>query len=156
MAGCRDTNVRIQGSPAALPEVKLVIEGKQVRAKSGSRQSSFARRVFIDYTYFGDLFREFDLPAQGILSRVLHKDDRLNVTAFGFSAGQELSTHSAPTPAILYFLEGEGEVQLGNDKRAVRGGSFVYMPPNLPHGISATSPLRMLLVQIKEVQGAGR
>jgi quercetin dioxygenase-like cupin family protein len=86
--------------------VKLVIEGKQVRAKSASRQSNFARRVFIDYTYFADLFREFDLPAQGILSRVLHKDDRLNVTAFGVSAGQELSTHSAPTPAILYFLEG--------------------------------------------------
>ena len=108
----------------------------------------------MDYTYLADLFREFDLPDQGILSRVLHKDDRLNVTAFGFSAGQELSLHSAPTPAVLYFLEGEAEVQLENDKVAARGGSFIYMPPMLPHGIVARSPLRMLLVQIKEIRPA--
>jgi len=106
----------------------------------------------MDYTYFADLFREFDLPDQGILSRVLHKDDRLNVTVFGFSAGQELSLHSAPTPAVLYFLEGEAEVQLENDKVAAQGGSFIYMPPMLPHGIVARSPLRMLLVQIKETR----
>ena len=109
----------------------------------------------MDYTYFGDLFREFDLPAKGILSRVLHKDDRLNITAFGFSAGEELSTHSAPTPAVLYFLEGEGVVQLGDDTRPVRSGSFVFMPANLPHGIRATSPLRMLLVQVKASPAAG-
>jgi len=106
----------------------------------------------MDYTYLADLFREFDLPDQGILSRVLHKDDRLNVTVFGFSAGQELSLHSAPTPAVLYFLEGEAEVQLENDKVAAQGGSFIYMPPMLPHGIVARSPLRMLLVQIKETR----
>ena len=103
----------------------------------------------MDYTYFADLFHELELPAQGILSRVLHKDERVNITAFGFAAGEELSTHSAPTPAVLYFLEGEGEVQLGEDRRPVRSGSFVYMPPELPHGIRATSGLRMLLVQIK-------
>lgn len=108
----------------------------------------------MDYTYLADLFREFDLPDQGILSRVLHKDDRLNVTVFGFSAGQELSLHSAPTPAVLYFLEGEAEVQLENDKVAAQGGSFIYMPPMLPHGIVARSPLRMLLVQIKETRPA--
>ncbi|MGA7885870.1 MAG: cupin domain-containing protein [Acidobacteriaceae bacterium] len=108
----------------------------------------------MDYTYFADLFREFDLPGKGILSRVLRKDDHVNVTAFGFSAGEEISTHSAPTPAILYFLEGEGEMQLGQDTVEVRAGSFVYMPPALPHGIIAKSPLRMLLVQIKGLPSA--
>ena len=66
---------------------------------------------------------------------------------FGFSEGEELSAHSAPTPAILYFLEGEAEVQLGDDKVQVKPGSFVYMPPMLPHGIIARTALRMLLVQ---------
>lgn len=108
----------------------------------------------MDYTYFADLFREFGLPEKGILSRVLHKDDHVNVTAFGFSAGEELATHSAPTPAILYFIEGDGEMQLGQDRVPVRAGSFIYMPPALPHGITAKSPLRMLLVQVKESRGA--
>ena len=103
----------------------------------------------MDYTFLANLPQEFALPENGILSRVLHKDDMANVTLFGFSAGQELSAHSAPTPAILYFLEGEAEVQLGEDKVNAQPGSFVYMPPMLAHGISAKSPLKMLLVQLK-------
>ena len=103
----------------------------------------------MDYTYLADLQTEFALPEKGILSRVLHKDEHANVTLFGFSAGEALSAHSAPTPAVLYFIEGEAEVQLGEDKVSAKPGSFVYMPPMLPHGISATTAVRMLLVQMK-------
>jgi quercetin dioxygenase-like cupin family protein len=103
----------------------------------------------MDYTFLANLQQEFVLPEKGILSRVLHKDDYVNVTLFGFSAGQELSAHSAPTPAVIYFLEGEAEVQLGEDKVQAQSGSFVYMHPMLTHGILAKSPLRMLLVQMK-------
>src|ERR1039457_7672572 len=103
----------------------------------------------MDYTFLANLLQEFALPENGVLSCVLHKDDKVNVTLFGFSAGEELSGHSAPTPAVLYFLEGEAEVQLGEDMVQAQPGSFVYMPPMLPHGIAAKSPLRMLLVQIK-------
>lgn len=73
----------------------------------------------------------------------------VNVTLFGFTAGEELSGHSAPTPAVLHFLEGEASVQLGEDTVDAKPGSFVYMPPMLPHGISAKTALRMLLVQMK-------
>ena len=104
----------------------------------------------MDYIFFANLQQEFELPEKGILSRVLHKDSHVNVTLFGFSAGEELSGHSAPTPAILYFLEGEAEVQLGDDRVNAQAGSFVYMPPMLPHGISAKTGLRMLLVQMKD------
>src|SRR6266568_1407727 len=97
------------------------------------------------YTFLANLQQEFALPDKGILSRVLHKDDKVNVTLFGFSEGEELSPHSAPTPAILYFLEGEAEVLLGEDKVSAQPGSFVFMPPMLPHGISAKTAVRMLL-----------
>ena len=70
----------------------------------------------MDYVFFGNLQQEFSVPDKGILSRILHKDADVNITAFSFSSGEELSPHSAPTPAILYFLEGEAEVQLGADK----------------------------------------
>ena len=103
----------------------------------------------MDYAFFASLQQQFELPETGILSRVLHKDEYVNVTLFGFSAGEELSGHSAPTPAILYFMEGEAEVQLGNDTVSAQPGSFVYMPPMLPHAIFARTPLRMLLVQMK-------
>ncbi|MFZ0747047.1 MAG: cupin domain-containing protein [Terracidiphilus sp.] len=85
------------------------------------------------------------------MSQVLKKDNNVNVTLFGSSKGEELSPHSAPTPAILYFLEGEADVQLGEDKINAQPGSFVYMPPMLPHGILARTPVKMLLVQMKDV-----
>jgi uncharacterized protein YeaO (DUF488 family) len=60
----------------------------------------------MDYTFIAGMANEISLPEKGILSNVLHKDEYVNITAFGFAAGQELSAHSAPTPAALYFLEG--------------------------------------------------
>ena len=104
------------------------------------------------YKFILDLAQEFAIPQDGILSRVLHKDERLNITLLGFSAGQELSTHSAPTPALLYFLQGEADVRLGDDVMQAKPGSFAYMPPTLPHNISAKAPLMILLVQLKEAQ----
>lgn len=106
----------------------------------------------MDYTFLANLQQEVALPENGILSRVLHKDNDANVTLFGFSAGQELSAHSAPTPAILYILEGEADIQLGEDTVPAQAGSFIYMPAELPHGIFAKTALRMLLVQIKKSQ----
>jgi quercetin dioxygenase-like cupin family protein len=103
----------------------------------------------MDYAFFVNLANEMPLPEKGILSNVLHMDEYVNITAFGFAAGQELSAHSAPTPAALYFLEGEAEVRLGGDTVSAHAGSFVYMPPLLTHGISAKSPLKMLLIQVK-------
>jgi uncharacterized RmlC-like cupin family protein len=41
---------------------------------------------------------------------------------------------------------------LGSDIVQAKSGSFVYMPPMLPHGISAKAPVMMLLVQVKEPQ----
>lgn len=103
----------------------------------------------MQYKFIADLIQEAALPEKGILSNVLHKDTQSNITLFGFAAGQELSAHAAPTPAILYFLEGEADVQLGTDSVQAHAGSFVYMPPMLPHGIAAKTAVKMLLVQIK-------
>lgn len=103
------------------------------------------------YTFLANLHQDLTPPENGILSRVLHKDETVNMTLFGFSAGQELSAHSAPTPAILYFLEGEAEVLLGEDKVHAQAGSLIHMPPMLSHGIAAKSPVKMLLIQIKTV-----
>jgi hypothetical protein len=37
-------------------------------------------RERMDYTFFANLQREFALAEKGILSRVLHKDEKVNVT----------------------------------------------------------------------------
>ncbi len=103
----------------------------------------------MEYAFIENLVKEFDIPEKGILSRVLQKDDHVNITLFGFSAGHEIASHSATTPATIYIVEGEAEIQLGEDVVHARPGALIYMPPQLPHAISAKTPLRMLLTQMK-------
>jgi len=106
-------------------------------------------RIPMEYKFIADLLQDVNVPTEGIISRVLQKDEHVNITLFGFSQGQELSTHSAPTPAVLYFLNGEADVTLGDDVHQAKTGSFAYMPPLLPHAIAAKAATMMLLVQIK-------
>ena len=101
------------------------------------------------YSFLPDLTEGFEIPANGILSRTLHQDDRVKIVLFGFSAGQELSAHTAPMPAILQFVQGEAKVRLGGDTVDARAGSLVYMPPLLEHGIHAETPVVMMLTMLK-------
>ena len=38
----------------------------------------------MDFTFLADLHKEFAPPEGGILSRILHKDGKVNITLFGF------------------------------------------------------------------------
>jgi quercetin dioxygenase-like cupin family protein len=102
------------------------------------------------YTYFGDVAAEVEPPDDGTLSRTLYQDDRLKVVLFGFAAGQELSEHTASTPAIMHFLRGTAEVTLGADRQSVEGGTWIHMAPQLPHSIRATTPVVLLLLLLKD------
>lgn len=101
------------------------------------------------YTLIGNLALEVEPPANGTLSRTIHQDERLKAVLFGFAAGQELSEHTASTPAIMHFLEGEAEVVLGQDKIRATAGTWVHMSPRLPHSILAKTPVTMLLMLLK-------
>jgi len=104
------------------------------------------------YTFVEDVEAEVPVPDNGVLSRTLFNDEAMKVVAFGFSAGQELSPHTAPMAAVLQFLKGEAELTLGSEKRNVRAGALVHMAPGLSHGIIAKTPLVMLLFMLKQVR----
>jgi quercetin dioxygenase-like cupin family protein len=104
------------------------------------------------YTFLENIEAEVPIPENGILSRTLFNDEALKVVAFGFSVGQELSAHTAPMAAILYFIRGEAEITLGGEKKNARAGSFVHMAPDTPHGIVARTPVAMLLLMLKKVR----
>jgi len=103
-----------------------------------------------DYTFIPDLLQQVAPPDRGMTSCVLHKDERFNITLFGFAAGHELKTHSVPVPALIYVIEGEGEFDLGSETVQVKSVSFIRMEALLPHAVRAKAPSRMLLVQVKD------
>ncbi|HXF64828.1 MAG TPA: cupin domain-containing protein, partial [Caldilineaceae bacterium] len=71
------------------------------------------------------------------------------VILFGFAPGQELSEHTSARRALLYFVDGDAEVRLGEETFAAKAGSFAYMPPHLPHSVTARAETRMLLIMVE-------
>ncbi|MCS7313903.1 MAG: cupin domain-containing protein [Bryobacterales bacterium] len=104
----------------------------------------------MQYRYIEDLRAEVSIPSNGILSRTLHNDEQLKVVLFAFAAGQELSEHTAATPAILHVLEGQIGLLLGSEPREARAGTWVWMAPQLPHSLVARTDAVALLLLIKQ------
>lgn len=102
-----------------------------------------------NYTHILDLAREAEPPADGIFSKTIYQDDQIKAVIFGFGQGQELSEHTASKPAMLFFVNGEAVVGLGDDVKDAGAGTFVHMPPGLRHSIKAKTPVVMLLVLLK-------
>ena len=100
----------------------------------------------LPYTFIADLAREVEIPADGTLSRTLYQDESVKVVVFGFSAGQELSEHTAARPAVLHVLKGQIALTLGSKRHEAAAGTWVHMPPNLPHSLRAETPAVVLLL----------
>ncbi len=101
----------------------------------------------MDYTFFNDLVEQInEIPADSIISRTIYSDDGIKAILFGFAAGQELSEHTASKPAILHFIQGEAKLTLGEEAMQAQAGTWVHMPPNLPHSVYAESEVLMLLL----------
>lgn len=71
------------------------------------------------------------------------------IVLFGFSEGQELTEHTSPQNAVIQILSGECEFYLDGKLHTVKAGDFIYMPPNLPHAVRATTQFSMLLTLSK-------
>lgn len=102
-----------------------------------------------NFTYVANLAERVEIPANGILTRTLFADEQVKAVLFGFDAGQELSEHTASTPAILHFLQGEARLTLGTEVLEARAGTWAHMPANLPHSVSARTPVVLLLLLLK-------
>ncbi len=103
----------------------------------------------VPYTCSLDLVADIQPPSDGTLSRTILNDERLKAVLFAFSAGQELSEHTAATPAIMHFLDGEAEVTLGDERVSAGAGTWIHMQPHLKHSIRANTAVRMLLLLLK-------
>jgi quercetin dioxygenase-like cupin family protein len=102
------------------------------------------------YTYVANVSKLLvDIPTDSIMSRTLYTDDHVKAVLFGFSAGQELSEHTASQPAILHILNGEAHLTLGDDIMMASAGTWVHMPPHLCHSIVAKTSVMMLLLLLK-------
>jgi len=88
-------------------------------------------------------------PADSIVSRALFGDEQVKAVLFSFAPGQELSEHTAGTPAIIHILQGQAELTLGGERREAGPGTWVHLPARTPHALVARTPVSMLLLLLK-------
>lgn len=102
------------------------------------------------YTFIPNLLEQVpEIPPDSIISRTVYSDNEVKSILFAFAAGQELSEHTSSQMAILYFVQGEADLTLGEDTMTAQTGTWVHMPPHLPHSILARTPVIMLLLMFK-------
>jgi quercetin dioxygenase-like cupin family protein len=102
-----------------------------------------------EFTHLPDLSTVQKMPERGILTQTVYQDDDLKVILFSFAAGEELSEHTASTPALLHFISGTARLTLGDQPRTAGPGTWVHMPAHLPHSVVAETPVVMLLLLLK-------
>lgn len=84
-----------------------------------------------------------------IVSRVIIKGEKGNVTLFAFDQSQELSEHTAPFDALVHILDGEAEIRISGQPHLLKSGQAVIMPANEPHAVKAVTRFKMLLTMIR-------
>jgi quercetin dioxygenase-like cupin family protein len=84
-----------------------------------------------------------------VVSRILIRRDKGNVTLFAFDEGQELSEHTAPFDAFVHVLEGRAEIRIAGQPFILSPGDVILMPANQPHAVRALSAFKMLLTMIR-------
>jgi quercetin dioxygenase-like cupin family protein len=84
-----------------------------------------------------------------VVSRVVLKREKGNVTIFAFDEGQGLSEHTSPFDALVQAVEGEAEVTVAGRPIALKTGDVVLLPADKPHAVKATTRFKMVLTMIR-------
>ena len=100
-------------------------------------------------TVFNELAAEIEILPEGTASRVLYKDDQIRVVVFTFDTDQDLTEHSTPMAAIVQMVSGRILLTLDGDPVELTPGSWVHMPPRMPHSVHAIEPSVMLLSMLR-------
>jgi quercetin dioxygenase-like cupin family protein len=90
----------------------------------------------------------------GIVSRTLMRTANSRLVLFGFAEGQELTEHTSTQRALIQILSGECEFSLAGKPHTLKAGDLLHMPPNLAHGVKATTQFSMLLTLSRPDAGA--
>ena len=93
-------------------------------------------------------FRKDDLPATqmlpGVTRRAVYLDDVM-LTFFDFEPNAVIPAHDHPHQQITWIISGAMEFDLDGEKRILRAGDGVLIPPHVSHGaVILDEPCRAL------------
>lgn len=91
------------------------------------------------------LQERIEYAANGVLSKVILKDNTCQYTLFCLAAGTTISEHTSTRHAVMHVIEGRGVLTLEGEEIQLESGIFVFMRANAPHALQAEENLSFLL-----------
>ena len=91
---------------------------------------------------------EVAIQPGAVVSKVVHSGDGMNVTVFGFDAGQGLTEHQAARAAVVQVLSGRLRFTVDSEDLELVPGSWLHMKPGTSHSLVAAEPTIMLLTLV--------
>ena len=101
------------------------------------------------HTVISNIETAVSIQADAVVSKVVHRDETLNVTVFGLDAGQELTEHQAARAAVVQVISGRLRFTADGEAIDAGPGFWLHMAPNTPHSLVATEPAVMLLTLLR-------
>lgn len=96
-----------------------------------------------------DATTAIEIQAGAVVSKVIHRDDDIDVTVFGFDAGEGLTEHTSARPAIVQVLSGRLRFAIEGDEVEIVPGTWVHLSADAVHSLTAVEPTVMLLTLLR-------
>lgn len=82
----------------------------------------------------------------GILSKVMVKNDKFDITLFSMAEGTEISEHTATKQGFVYVIEGEGVFSFKEEDIVMSPGVFIYLKEDTVHSLKVSKDTSFILV----------
>jgi quercetin dioxygenase-like cupin family protein len=103
----------------------------------------------MSHTVIADAMDAVAIQEGSVVSKVVHRDEDLDVTVFGFDAGEGLTEHRASRAAIVQVLSGRLRLTADGEDLDAGPGFWLHMTAGTPHAIVAVEPTVMLLTLLR-------
>lgn len=95
-----------------------------------------------------NLNEELPISPEATTSRVVVNNEVLRTVIFAFDAGQALTEHTSPKAVVCTLLAGTMDFEVQGETHQMVAGDVIYLAPNAPHALTATTPARLQLVMV--------
>lgn len=85
----------------------------------------------------------------GISNYDVFSRDDLKIVLMAFDAGEGLTPHTAPGDALIFALEGEADMEVGDETHRIKAGEQIVFPKGIRHNVTAVTKFKMALILVK-------
>ncbi len=94
-----------------------------------------------------------EYPKQGVLSKKLFKNGKMDSTLFCMAPGTEISEHTSTKQGVVYIIEGKGIFNLQGRNIKMKEGIFISIEENAVHSLKAVENTSFLLILTEKSGG---